>query len=316
MAPMWQDGVEGGDPATRHRFWHDTHGGRLLRSGELSRGQLLERGGRRRGELPVGRRRTAWGAHFRFRRRARRVASRVDTFQSFKRLLNDPSPEATLQVGSTELRIVDLLARFFSALRTALVARSNLAPLLGKAEPLQVFVAAPANAHSTQRFSVPRCVSARGLRCFRLAQRALGRRLRVHPPLSQHAHRQQRSRVGLRHRRGTFDVSLLRMSGPLHEVIATSGINRLGGDDFDNELLMLCLSKLGLARESLERASRAPVARAVPTSRKSACTPRRNGWCSIWRLPSGRRPPTPRSRSRSPIFTSGARRSSSERSTR
>src|SRR5439155_17090278 len=50
---------------------------------------------------------------------------------------------------------------------------------------------------------------------------------------------------------GTFDVSLLRMSGPLHEVIATAGINRLGGDDFDEALLALALSKTKIDRASV-----------------------------------------------------------------
>ena len=50
---------------------------------------------------------------------------------------------------------------------------------------------------------------------------------------------------------GTFDVSLVRMSGSLHEVVATTGINRLGGDDFDDQLVALALKKLGLAADSL-----------------------------------------------------------------
>jgi molecular chaperone DnaK (HSP70) len=57
---------------------------------------------------------------------------------------------------------------------------------------------------------------------------------------------------------GTFDVSLVRMSGPLHEVVATAGINRLGGNDFDEVLLDLALSKL-----DLDAASLAPRARAL-----------------------------------------------------
>ena len=124
---------------------------------------------------------------------AERVASHPEwtTFRSFKRLLNDPSPEATLQVGSTELRIVDLLARF-SALRTALVARSNLTPLLGKTEPLQAFVAAPANAHSTQRFPCLDAFRRAGFDVLGLLNEPSAAGFE-YTHRSQHAHRQQRS---------------------------------------------------------------------------------------------------------------------------
>ncbi len=42
---------------------------------------------------------------------------------------------------------------------------------------------------------------------------------------------------------GTFDVSVLRM-GKLNEVLASSGNTRLGGDDFDDALVKLCLDRI------------------------------------------------------------------------
>ena len=36
---------------------------------------------------------------------------------------------------------------------------------------------------------------------------------------------------------GTFDVSLLEIGDGVFEVLATSGNNRLGGDDFDNRII-------------------------------------------------------------------------------
>jgi molecular chaperone DnaK (HSP70) len=57
---------------------------------------------------------------------------------------------------------------------------------------------------------------------------------------------------------GTFDASLVRMSGLRHEVLATAGVTRLGGDDFDAVLAMTALAEVGLDLESLpERASAA-----------------------------------------------------------
>ncbi|MCL2752264.1 MAG: Hsp70 family protein, partial [Firmicutes bacterium] len=36
---------------------------------------------------------------------------------------------------------------------------------------------------------------------------------------------------------GTFDISIMETGGDVFEVIATAGDNRLGGDDFDNEII-------------------------------------------------------------------------------
>ena len=49
---------------------------------------------------------------------------------------------------------------------------------------------------------------------------------------------------------GTFDASLLRMTGKTNEVVATHGVQRLGGDDFDEAILELVLGKAGAAHAS------------------------------------------------------------------
>ena len=71
---------------------------------------------------------------------------------------------------------------------------------------------------------------------------------------------------------GTFDVSVLRLSGGLFEVLATGGDSSLGGDDFDKLIVKYWLEKnydigyeslkiedlksiLILARETKERLS-------------------------------------------------------------
>src|SRR5690349_3683846 len=63
--------------------------------------------------------------------------------RSFKRMLVDRSPDATMQIGSLRVKVGELLAQFFGALATALRTRSNLAAaaLLEPQEPLEAFVA-------------------------------------------------------------------------------------------------------------------------------------------------------------------------------
>lgn len=169
---------------------------------------------------------------------------------SFKRLLCDPSPDAVARIGGTEIRLVDLLARFLTEVATALRTRSNVARVLRK-EPLEAFVAAPANAHSTQRFV-----------CLDAFQRAgfhvLGLLNEPSAAGFEYTHRYRNTITSKKDHvvvydigGGTFDASLLRMSGPHHEVIAAAGVNKLGGDDFDSALLELALEKLGIARSAL-----------------------------------------------------------------
>ena len=51
---------------------------------------------------------------------------------------------------------------------------------------------------------------------------------------------------------GTFDVSLLRLSAGVFEVVATGGDSALGGDDFDHALADWALAQAGLTAESPE----------------------------------------------------------------
>src|SRR5262249_48704084 len=44
---------------------------------------------------------------------------------------------------------------------------------------------------------------------------------------------------------GTFDASLIHMEGRNNEVITSSGVSRLGGDDFDETIARLVLSRYG-----------------------------------------------------------------------
>ena len=55
---------------------------------------------------------------------------------------------------------------------------------------------------------------------------------------------------------GTFDVSVIHMTQQDHEVIASEGISRLGGDDLDEALLELALAHPELAGSAMDWISR------------------------------------------------------------
>ncbi len=124
--------------------------------------------------------------------------------------------------------------------------RSNLQ--LGSGEPLEVMVSVPANANSNQRYVT--------LEAFRLA----GFQVRgtLNEPSAagvEYAHRHLKAGRGSSAREhvivydlggGTFDASVISMTDQRHEVLASDGISRLGGDDFDEVLLDMALAEGGI----------------------------------------------------------------------
>jgi molecular chaperone DnaK (HSP70) len=170
---------------------------------------------------------------------AQRVASNDPSWtlhRSFKRLLAEAAP-------ADRAAALELCTRYLEALRAALVGRSNLR--VDASEPLEAVIAAPANAHGTQRFLTMEAFRHAGFDVLAM----------LNEPSAAGFEYTHRYRNTLTSRRdailvydlggGTFDVSLIRAFGRHHEVVATAGINRLGGDDFDAALAHLALAALG-----------------------------------------------------------------------
>ena len=173
--------------------------------------------------------------------------------RSFKRLLSgaQASPETLVDIGDTTIELGDLLAQFFTALRRDLLEHSNL-PTSGKSDDvLEVVVATPANAHNSQRF-----ITLDGFRRGGFTVVAI-----LNEPSAaglEYANRYRRTITSKREHvlvydlgGGTFDASLVNMRGRAHDVLATGGINRLGGDDFDSCLLDLALAAAKITADAL-----------------------------------------------------------------
>jgi len=172
--------------------------------------------------------------------------TRFTQARSFKRLLADARPNGSVRVGSTDLALAELLTRFLAALADTLRTRSNLPDSLRARPRFEAVVATPANAFCTQRFLT--------LEAFRSA--GFDVRAMLNEPSAagfEFSHRHARTLNGRREHvvvydlgGGTFDASLVRVSGRHHEVAATAGVADLGGDDFDRVLAELVLARLGL----------------------------------------------------------------------
>src|SRR6266851_4606471 len=166
--------------------------------------------------------------------------------RSFKRLLNDAGPESEVAVGPRTMKVVDLLTGFLSHVRDELYLRSNAHPRAG--EPLKAAVSVPANASSAQRILTVDAFRRAGFDVVALLNEPSAAGF-------EYAHRFRETVTSKREYvlvydlgGGTFDASLIKMEGRANEVVTSSGVARLGGDDFDEAILRLVEAKLRSAR--------------------------------------------------------------------
>ncbi|ORA16580.1 Hsp70 family protein [Mycobacterium arosiense] len=160
--------------------------------------------------------------------------------RSFKRLLNDAGPQAEISLAGRDYRLADLLTGFLAQLKTDLQRNSNATPAPGEA--IEAAVSVPANASSAQRLLTLDAYVAAGFRVVALLNEPSAASL-------EYAHR-YRSTITTKREYvliydlggGTFDASLLKMTGHANEVVVSEGIQRLGGDDFDDAIVELVLA--------------------------------------------------------------------------
>ncbi|MEW5978103.1 MAG: Hsp70 family protein [Acidobacteriota bacterium] len=162
--------------------------------------------------------------------------------RSFKRLLNDGHPQSVLRIGGIDQTLLEWFTQYLRTLREHLLHDSSLEVEAG--EPLRVIAGVPTNANSNQRF-----LTLEGFR--RAGFEVLGMLNEPSAAGIEFSHHYQSSRRSHRNKHlvvydlggGTFDVSVIRMTGLQHDVVGSEGIARLGGDDFDELLLELALDQ-------------------------------------------------------------------------
>ena len=174
---------------------------------------------------------------------------------SLKRLFGEREPSSIVSIGSIQLPLIEWLQQFLAALRSDLSTRSNLE--LPPNEKLEAMVGVPANANSNQRFLTLEAFRAAGFEVLGLQNEPSAAGI-------EYAHRFRQSDLTRRREfvvvydfgGGTFDVSVIHMAKQDHEVIASEGISRLGGDDLDEALLELALAHPELAGSAMDWISR------------------------------------------------------------
>ncbi|MBH1957548.1 MAG: Fe-S protein assembly chaperone HscA [Burkholderiales bacterium] len=71
---------------------------------------------------------------------------------------------------------------------------------------------------------------------------------------------------------GTFDISILRLSQGVFEVVSTGGDSALGGDDYDRALVEWVLSKAGLAADTLTATDKAALHKVARACKEALST--------------------------------------------
>src|ERR1700735_1260505 len=157
--------------------------------------------------------------------------------RSFKRLLNDAGPTTTVDLAGRRHRLADLLAGFLAQLKSDLRQRSNVD--LAPGERVEAAISVPANASSAQRFLTLDAFTQAGFEVVALLNEPSAAGF-------EYAHRYRSTITAKREHvliydlgGGTFDASLLKMTGRCNEVVVSEGIQRLGGDDCDETILKL-----------------------------------------------------------------------------
>jgi molecular chaperone DnaK (HSP70) len=164
--------------------------------------------------------------------------------RSIKRLLNDAGPQTEVRLAGRSYRLTDLLTGFLAQLIDDLHHRSN--GCLAPGEPIEAAISVPANASSAQRLLTLDAFVAAGFHVVALLNEPSAASL-------EYAHRYRSTITAKREYvviydlgGGTFDASLLKMTGHAHDVVLSEGIQRLGGDDFDEAILRLVVAESGL----------------------------------------------------------------------
>ncbi len=174
--------------------------------------------------------------------------------RSIKREAGGRLPDERLRDLGIDRTALELTADYLRFLRRMLIERSNLE--LDELEPLETMVAVPANASTSQRYLTVEAFNRAGFRVLGLINEPTAAAIEyAHNHLTVLGKRSPKRYVVVYDLGGgTFDTSAVSLVDRRFDLIATEGIGRLGGEDFDAVIL-----ELALAAARIDPASLAPV---------------------------------------------------------
>ena len=190
------------------------------------------------------------------------AAARYIPLRSLKRQLRDyvDGARVAMDVIPGGLDMQDLLGQFASATFDS-VRRAGVVPA---EEPLEAVLTWPANANGAQRYATRQGFRRAGYRIVGTLNEPAAAAIELADRLV-HGDRVEARRVAMTVAvfdlgGGTFDASVVRISGPEYTVLASGGIESLGGDDFDEVLAGMFAERL-----KIDLAAMSPFHRALLT---------------------------------------------------
>ncbi len=174
-------------------------------------------------------------------------------FGSLKRELRHYAEGGTVSMDaySGKFAIADLLTSFLASLRDSIRASGAVAA----DEPLETVLTWPANANGAQRYITRQCFRDAGFEVLSTLNEPTASAIELADCLTagrgRRETREPQAVAVFDLGGGTFDASVVWIDGDDFQVLASSGIEDLGGDDFDRILLEMFLDKLKLSPDAV-----------------------------------------------------------------
>ena len=176
--------------------------------------------------------------------------------RSLKRMLASPQTtwSTPVQLGDRQLAVGEVLTSYLSFVREQVLTLPALAGADLAAPKASIVVAVPAHAYGAQRMLTRDAFAAAGFHVTAVLNEPSAAGF-------EYTHRRSAT-VSSRRTRvlvydlggGTFDSSLVDVTGGRHEVLASRGLPDLGGDDVDLVLAQMVLDRCGVQEEDLSPA--------------------------------------------------------------
>jgi molecular chaperone DnaK (HSP70) len=184
--------------------------------------------------------------------------------RSFKRRLGMIGHDERIEIGDHKLTALELLTGFLSALRSDLLARSNLR--VKRNEKLEATISVPANSNSNQRFITLEAFRRAGFDARGMMNEPSAAGIEYAHHLASGGSSKREMLVVYDLGGGTFDSSVINLVERDHEILSSEGIAKLGGDDFDIVLLDLAL-KAGSVHSGDREVSEAAIVKLLEECR-------------------------------------------------
>ncbi len=197
---------------------------------------------------------------------------RLRVIRSLKRLLGRYTEGARIADADAPADGIDAKAAL-TAFATGLHGSIARAGLFRDDEPMEAVLTWPANANGAQRHLTRRCFREAGFRILSTLGEPTAAAIEFADRMAR-GHRAAARKLDLSLAvfdlgGGTFDTSLLRIQGAEFTVLDTAGVDRLGGDDFDEALARLLAERAGLRLDSLDPVPRALLRRQARLQKES-----------------------------------------------